>query len=307
MTSIASVTIGRAGVTIEAGASDPYLKDLASHATALAPLAAMAKRVVPPGGCILDVGANIGLSAITLSLARPDCRIIALEPSPSNLRFLHRNLIENDIHNVTVVDVAASDGPGELRFCESYFGAGSHVSSSGNGEPVEHSISVRTDSIDAIVASLGVTSVSLVKIDVEGHEPNVLAGARGVVLRDNPTIHMEFNSWCLSAFGGHNPAAFAHAIWKYFEVLEADESGNLNPVELDALSFLHRNLLERGCVDDIALRMRPRQNYPSLEDLTGTKNASRITELEDRVEALEHSTSWAVTAPLRKISALIHR
>ena len=257
--------------SIEGNSSDRYLNAAQAEFAGFALLAALARMNVPSGGTILDVGANIGLSVIALSLAAPSARIIAFEPSPVNLKYLRRNIDANGIKNVTIVEKAVSDNRGELLFHEASSGSGSHVFSSSHIGSGAGTISVEKTTIDDSIVDLS-SPVSLIKIDVEGHEPNVLAGASRTIVRDSPLIFMEFNSWCLTAMGGHNPATFARAIWNHFSVLEYC-NGNLSDAKIDAFSFVHRNLIERGCVDDMVLRYRAGSAFPSLQELSWPEEA----------------------------------
>ena len=83
--------------------------------------------------------------------------------------------------------------------------------------------------------------VVLIKIDVEGFEPNVLAGARRVIQRHRPLIWMEFNSVTLNIAQGYSPMAFATALFACFEVLRLDDDGTLIPVP-GAGALVHDNI-----------------------------------------------------------------
>jgi FkbM family methyltransferase len=156
---------------------------------------------------VLDIGANIGLSAITL--ARLAKKVIAFEPSPPNAMFLRKNLNHNGISNVELVDAAASNQADILQFHVAQFGAGSHVVSGGDLSRGAPTINVPAKCLDEIE----LPPISFIKIDVEGHEPEVFAGARRLLARDRPLIFMEINIWCLTAYADHNlgdPPRFWH-------------------------------------------------------------------------------------------------
>src|SRR5438552_3350090 len=65
----------------------------------------------PPGGVYLDVGANVGNHTVFFGKFLAD-HVIAVEPHPSLVPFLKRNLMVNGISNSTVIQCAVSDGPG---------------------------------------------------------------------------------------------------------------------------------------------------------------------------------------------------
>jgi predicted RNA methylase len=85
-------TISMRGIPthFEGAADDPYFLALEENAQGLEALGAVVSRHVPCDATVIDVGANIGLSAITL--ARRAKKVMALEPSPPNVSFLRRNL-----------------------------------------------------------------------------------------------------------------------------------------------------------------------------------------------------------------------
>lgn len=60
-------------------------------------------RLLQPGACAVDVGANIGLHTLAMSAAcGPTGRVLALEPDPGNLRLCRRNFQVNECKNVAL-------------------------------------------------------------------------------------------------------------------------------------------------------------------------------------------------------------
>jgi len=245
----------------EGAADDPYFQNVEQHALGLDGLAALVAAQVPPASTVVDVGANIGLS--TILLARSAQRVIAFEPSPTNVGYLRRNLASNGIANVEVVAAAVSDRPGTLRFHVAQFGAGSHVVAAGyvQGD------AIATIDVPAVTLDEALTvPVSFIKIDAEGHEPDVLAGARAVLTRDRPLVHIEINVWCLSAFAGHSPGAFVRTLFRAFEVGTPLPDGQVLPLP-DGYGFLHDLIVHHKGMADVALRPRMDVAMPSLPEL----------------------------------------
>jgi FkbM family methyltransferase len=208
---------------------------------------------LPQNPVIFDIGGNIGVTAISMAIARPDAKIYVFEPSPSLVGFLRQNT--EPFANIEVVNVALSDRASSLHFHQAVYAAGSHVVDDhqlGSADTVE----VEAMSLDAYAAATGLVP-SFIKIDVEGHEPEVLAGASGVVAAANPLICMEFNSWTLIACGNHNPAAFAKALWENFEVQDQPEPW----------AFLHNNMVQNGCITDVVMRLKSGR-VPSLVEMS---------------------------------------
>ena len=265
-----TVTLGGASAVLEGAVDDPYFQAVEGHAAALAGLAELVARHVPRNSTIIDVGAHIGLS--TMLLAGMAARVIAFEPSPPNVAFLRRNLERNGITNVEVHAAAVSSQPGTLRFHVAQFGAGSHVVAAG------HLSDGAMQTVDVPAVTLDGTElppVAFVKIDAEGHDPDVLAGARRLLARDRPLIYTEVNIWCLSAFAGHSPGALVRKLWEAFEVSKPEKDGHLSPLP-DAYGFLHDTIVHDKGIADIVLRPRQGVPMPSLPELTWPEQALAV-------------------------------
>jgi len=131
----------------------------------------MQRALREPGGIFLDVGANIG--SYTLVASETGCPVMALEPHPKTFRLLTENISLNGRANVRPINLAASDGPGEVVFTDGSDPGLNHIV--GDGENVPQAIRVPATTLDALCIELGLWP-TVVKIDVEGHEPEVLAG-----------------------------------------------------------------------------------------------------------------------------------
>ncbi|MGH7117986.1 MAG: FkbM family methyltransferase, partial [Acetobacteraceae bacterium] len=112
----------------------------------------------PPGSAYLDAGANVGVTAIAAALSRPDVRVIAFEPVPSNYELLERNIVAAGAPNCTAVRAAVSSRAGVATISDD--GPWSRI-----GVPGPQ---IETIALDGWVASsIPETSIALIKIDVE--------------------------------------------------------------------------------------------------------------------------------------------
>lgn len=139
-------------------------------------------RLVKPGDCVYDIGANVGFYTLLASKAVGSTgRVLAFEPFPSNVDILSRHLRLNRLTNATLVDAAVSD-------CErtSRFQTGESCEQGRLNETGE--LEVRTVTLDAGRARGDWPAPNLMKIDVEGAESQVLAGAKTILSTDRPTI-----------------------------------------------------------------------------------------------------------------------
>jgi len=121
----------------------------------------------------IDVGANIGAYTLIASEI-PAAIVVSLEPVPAAFAKLQRNIVLNRRENVQALNVGASREPGTLTMTCKGASPVNRVVAPGAGST--DTIVVRMDTMDAICQRLTLVP-SLIKIDVEGHEPEVLAGA----------------------------------------------------------------------------------------------------------------------------------
>jgi FkbM family methyltransferase len=136
----------------------------------------MLERVLKPGMSVLDIGANIGYYALMeLEMIRPGGRLVAVEPSPSNGALLKRNLALNGHDGVEVHQMAISDTVSTRPFFLSEMSNLNTFHNTGTG--VAHlkgeTIDVATSTVPAIMAG---RPLDLIRMDVEGHEVEVLNG-----------------------------------------------------------------------------------------------------------------------------------
>lgn len=134
-------------------------------------------------GVVLDVGANVGFTALTA--ARAGAHVVAVEPHPDNLRLLRAN-VERNHADVEVVAAAAWDAAGTVTLAEATTNTGDHragVHVAGRSE-----VEVPAVRLDDIATG----SVGLVKLDTQATEHVALRGARELIARCRPVILAEF-------------------------------------------------------------------------------------------------------------------
>ncbi|NUQ63024.1 MAG: FkbM family methyltransferase [Pirellulales bacterium] len=139
----------------------------------------------PPGGIAVDAGAFIG--RYTLAYARavgPTGRVVAVEPLPANYRLLTGNVALNRYSNVTCVPYALGRDAGEVRLTYD-----AETSTASAFRRLSRSVVVPQTPLDDLLDQLGIRSIDLLKIDVEGAELDVLEGSRRV-LAASPAAHI---------------------------------------------------------------------------------------------------------------------
>ena len=143
--------------------------------------------VIEPGDVVIEVGAWVGVFAKT-ALRYGASQVIAVEPVPDNVECLRRSLAkEIAAGRVIVVEAAIWSEPGLVRMKQhgpnNFTGGteGWHVSPEGD-------IEVQAQTIDGLVAELGLERVDVIEMDIEGSERHALAGARETIRRFAPEI-----------------------------------------------------------------------------------------------------------------------
>lgn len=136
-------------------------------------------------GVFLDVGANLGW--YSLQAAFLGRTVIAVEPAKDCLEWLRHNIELNPQlpGKVIVNPVAASDRTSTATLHQAFVGIGGH--SLLKAHKSYRSYHVATAPLDDIVQSY----VSVVKIDVEGNEPRVLAGMKRIINECHPAMSVE--------------------------------------------------------------------------------------------------------------------
>lgn len=144
----------------------------------------------PPGSVVIDIGANIGDWSLPAAAAvGPSGRVLAVEPIPRMADALRKTFGVNRILHASVAETAVSDEPGRVRFSiERGNSGGSRI---GDHAQAHDTIEVAVTTIDDLVRQEALSRVDFIKIDVEGHEPKVLAGARETLARWKPLLFVE--------------------------------------------------------------------------------------------------------------------
>ncbi|MBV9687591.1 MAG: FkbM family methyltransferase [Alphaproteobacteria bacterium] len=147
------------------------------------------------GSTAIDVGANIGF--FTLRLARwvgPAGQVIAIEPEARNFASLRRRVVRAGMSQVVnCVQAAAADRHGQLRLAIN------------RGHPGDHHLHDMGELIPAVtlddLVAADTRPVSLLKIDVQGAEAMVLAGARTLIRAHRPAVFVELHQPSLARLG----------------------------------------------------------------------------------------------------------
>jgi FkbM family methyltransferase len=146
---------------------------------------------------ILDIGANIGWHSVLWAKALPNSKIFAFEPAPDTYALLRRNIDRNSLNQqIYPISKAVSNEPGILPFFRSKDNAYSSLKDTKRREILDQ-ISVPVTTIDEFVETHQLTEISLIKIDVEGLETQVVQGGLTTLDKFAPDLFVEI-------YGGQN-------------------------------------------------------------------------------------------------------
>jgi len=175
---------------------------------------ALVRDYLKPGMTFVDVGANVGyFSLMAASLVGVEGTVVAFEPSPYAFDRLARTIEDNQLTQVRAIQAALGDSSGTLQIFVPKL-PGNHTPTmvaNDGGNP----INVATHTLDEFLGDCGIDRIDLMKIDVEGFEPNVLRGAKSYL--ENGKINailIEFNRLWLEA-NNSSPAQLYQDIISY--------------------------------------------------------------------------------------------
>ena len=171
----------------------------------------LSEQYVEPDSVVVEVGAHIGTHTVPMAgLVGPWGRVYAFEPQRKIHRELHHNLALNGVINAVPLRFAI--GAGETRIIEMNPPRSGNEGGTGIGTGGD-AAELRT------LDSFGFERVSLLKIDVEGYEDEVLEGAADTIRRNRPTIIIEIMGGKVYKTASPRVRARIEGTWKRLEAL----------------------------------------------------------------------------------------
>lgn len=145
-------------------------------------------QALPAGGVFWDVGANVGLVSAHLarSAAKPSA-IHAFEPVPAPLRSLESLFSGHPFVRVHPFGLGAKDETLTIQYCP----ASSSLNSLRRALPGALPVEIQIRSGDTLRAEFSLPAPHVIKVDVEGFEPEVFAGLAGTIAESQPVIFYE--------------------------------------------------------------------------------------------------------------------
>lgn len=149
-------------------------------------------RLIKPGDHVLDIGANIGLVTLLMSkLVGKDGLVHSFEPNPQAATLLRSALAYNRIENVKLHPIALGDVDQTLTLSVPTDNAGSASLVFKRPTDLRHQVQVLR--LDDLVHRDSMAAFSLIKIDVEGFDLEVLKGGQTSIRAFRPIVLFEAN------------------------------------------------------------------------------------------------------------------
>jgi FkbM family methyltransferase len=241
---ITSITVaGEQGVFEGAAADISVIQRYAIEGNWSPKTIAMVKDVFGPSkkGTYLDIGANIGLTAVPI--AASGIKTIAFEAVPANAAFLRRNAeVNGAAQHIEIVDAALLDKAGEVTFELSPTNHGDHRFRNANemslmDEADWQTITVPAHALDSFADRI--TGPVVMKLDVQGAEPLVYRGGKSVFDRLDVLI-CEISPYAMARMQVDPADFFAYfGGFKNVRVFEREsEDGAVDYAGADIVAFL---------------------------------------------------------------------
>jgi FkbM family methyltransferase len=157
-----------------------------------------------PDTYYFDVGANIGLMSLPVLWHVPTCQVVSIEPSPATAPFLERTAAASSFASRwTVVTDALGSTSGSVDFHAATAGmdAFDGFYDTGRSGVPSAVVKVPMTTLDRVWDGLGRPPVSILKIDVEGAELEVLQGGETCIAAEKPFVLLEWNAGNADAAG----------------------------------------------------------------------------------------------------------
>lgn len=150
--------------------------------------------LISPGDVVIDVGANIGVYTLISALrVGKQGQVISFEPDSRSHQMLTSNVEQNNVDGpLHLSHYCLGDHNGTISFFEAAEPCLSGIKNSARSNNMnERKIPIRT--LDTVLSKMNAPKVSLIKIDVEGAEHKVIAGAMGTLEKSDAILLVEIS------------------------------------------------------------------------------------------------------------------
>src|SRR5690606_21116863 len=139
-----------------------------------------------------DIGANIGEISLRFAQLYPQARVYGSEPHPNTFKKLRTNQALNPFNNLQFFNLGLGALQTEVYFEERMIGnpGMNRVTS----EPNKSTLTIPITNLDSFVQENNLANVSVIKMDIEGYEHELLKGAKYTLSSQRPLLFIELDN-----------------------------------------------------------------------------------------------------------------
>jgi len=200
-------------------------------------------------GWFFDVGANVGLYTWEVRKVCPTRKILAFEPDPENIKLLEKTLRGANLQNVEICKCALSNQLAEVSFFQDNLTSATGCVAGKDKPWIEqylngsaNEIRVKTETLDSIVRKD--RTPILIKIDVEGHEIEVLQGARNTLSEAKPLMIIE-------SFPPKQSTVLSLLDELGYHSMDADRHASMNPKTTNLFAWHPQGPLNKATIQKL--------------------------------------------------------
>lgn len=195
--------------------------------------------LVQEGNTVVDIGANVGFLAIPAAQKVKTGNLVAVEAHPRTFGLLKENIQKNQLSNIKYFNLAVGEKAGEISFSDFSNDDINHVVANGKG------IKIKMITLDELLEPITGDKIDILKIDVEGYEKFVLAGAKKT-LNKTSIVYIEI--------GDENFAKFGYQSSDIVNQLEAAGFIVYTFNDTKQLHRIHTPFVQEKCINVLALK-----------------------------------------------------
>ena len=227
------------GVRIVMNPDDPVVSGAITLGVYEKPETRFFLSVCRQGMIYVDIGANIGYyTALGALRVGPSGRVVAIEPDPECYGYLVQTVGANHFCNVSTVQKAVSGSLGAATLYRNLSNRGDNRLYP--NELSQNQIIVETTTVDKLLPELGIASVDLIKMDIQGFEGHAFSGMGNTLAQERPLIILtEFWPKGLAAANTQPHEVLGKLVLNGFRLYELTSTGKLKSFE-DLQALINR-------------------------------------------------------------------
>ncbi|MBW7935703.1 MAG: FkbM family methyltransferase [Flavobacteriales bacterium] len=152
------------------------------------------KLFIKPDAIIMDIGANYGLyTRFMAELTGPKGQVYSFEPIPTMYHVLKNNVSKLKLTQVQIITMAVSNKTGKATMQVPTYKDGSENFYEASLKHTDGNSGISVETIRLDDKFEHIPSLDFIKIDIEGHEPEALEGAKNTITKHRPVMLIEIN------------------------------------------------------------------------------------------------------------------